>query len=587
MADYTTDRRLAAVLVADIAGYTQRIEKDEEGTVAAWQAARADVIDPVVTDHSGRIVKLTGDGFLAEFKTIIDAIRCSVAIQSGLADSALDFRIGVSLGDVIDDGEDIHGEGVNVAARIEALADPGGVSITGEVYSQIRRRLDLEFVDLGEHDFKNVSTPVHVYKIIVPGPEAASAPASPEPSGGAAPVPPGASDGPSIAVLPFDNVSGDPEQEYFSDGISEDLITDLSKIQNLRVASRHSSFSFKGQSSDMQEIAGKLGVTYVLEGSVRKSGDRVRINAQLIETATDGHVWADRYDGPLDDIFALQDEITEKIVAALHVQLTAQEAARPRKRITDSIEAYEIYLQGRAELYRMDPNGTLAASHLMRRAIKIDPNFAAAHATLSGAVQHGWVFAFPGFDDAYDEILPTAQRSVELDSSLGLAHARLGWALTFEGRYREAITSFEHAVELEPNHAETYLWFTEALNYAGDPVRGAVTGKKAMEMEPFDTPPVYNLVAGHSHYLLRNYGMAEALFRNTISKAPGFPLPYLLLGVVYFEMGRAEDAAAQFAVLYETMPPHVLDAVVSRLPYRDDEPQRRIRDALDSASQSA
>jgi tetratricopeptide (TPR) repeat protein len=364
--------------------------------------------------------------------------------------------------------------------------------------------------------------------------------------------------------------------------MAEDLITDLSKISNLYVAARNSSFSFKGQMPDIQEVAKKLKVSLVLEGSVRKMGDRLRINAQLINAADGDHLWAERYDGDMSEIFDFQDSIRAEIVTALNVQLTAREAARPRQRITDSVEAYEIYLQGRAEFYRFDPEGTLAATQLMRRAIEVDPNFAAAYATLSGTLQHGWTYAFPGFDDAFEQFLEIAQRGVELDNTLGLAHARLGWALIYFRLYDEAIVSFDHAVDLEPNHAETYIWFSEALNYAGDPARGSDCAKKAVEMEFFSTPPVYNLIEGHSHYLLRDYDRAEELLRRAISRAPGFPLPYLLLGIVYYEMGRADDAAAQFAILHKTIPTHVLDIVVSRLPYRDDEPKRRMRDALDN-----
>lgn len=385
---------------------------------------------------------------------------------------------------------------------------------------------------------------------------------------------------PSIAVLPFGNMSGDPEQEYFSDGITEDLITDLSKMSGLVVTARNAAFRFKGQDVDIIEAGRKLGVGHVLEGSVRKAGNRVRINAQLVETTTGGHVWADRYDGSLEDIFALQDEITEKIVAAMQVKLTVAEAVQPRQRVTDNVEAYELYLRGRGQWHRLDPEGTLAAAHLLRDAIKIDPEFAAAYAMLSGALQHGWSFAFPGFDDAFDQVLGAAQRAVELDDGLAPAHARLGWALVFSGRYEEAINSFERAVALEPFDAETHLWFTEALNFAGNPERGARMGARALDLEP-GAPGVFYLVAGHSHYLLRNYDKAVELLSIAIARTPGFPLPYLLLGIVYFEMGRTDDAVEQFNRLNDSLPSHVLDIVVDRLPYRDEEPKRRMLNALD------
>ena len=280
MADQSTQRRLAAILAADVVGYTRLMEKDADGTVAAWQAARADVIRPNALDHSGKLVKLTGDGFLIEFPTVLDAVNCAVAVQKELESSPLDFRIGVHMGDIIDDGEDIHGEGVNVAARLEGLGDAGGICISGSVHEQVRNRIDVTYDDLGEKEVKNVSAPVRVYAIRLDGAEApASKPVT-------API-----DKPSIAVLPFDNLSGDPEQEYFSDGITEDIITALSHIRQFFVIARNSTFTYKGRAVDVQTIAKDLGVRYVLEGSVRKSGKRLRISAQLIDGETGSHIW--------------------------------------------------------------------------------------------------------------------------------------------------------------------------------------------------------------------------------------------------------------------------------------------------------
>lgn len=400
------------------------------------------------------------------------------------------------------------------------------------------------------------------------------------PATGTASTPP---DKPSIAVLPFVNQSGDPEQEFFSDGIAEDLITDLAKLANLFVVSRNNAFAFKGQRIDIAELGRKLGVAHVLEGSVRKAGNRVRINAQLIEATTGGHVWADRYDGALDDIFTLQDEITAKIVAALQVKLTAQEAARPRQRVTDNAEAYEVYLRARSEWHRVDAEGTLAAAQLMREAINIDPGFAAAHAELSGILQQGWSFVYPGFEDAFDEMLAAAERAVELDDGLAQAHARLGWALIFFGRHDEARASFERAVALGPYEAESHLWFTEALNYAGDPAHGAKMGARAFELEP-GANGIFHFCVGHSHYLLRDYERAIELFEGAIARAPGFPLPYLFLGIVYCELGQTKAATEQFSKLHDALPPQVLDILVDRLPYRDAEPRRRIRTALEQAA---
>jgi TolB-like protein len=360
-------------------------------------------------------------------------------------------------------------------------------------------------------------------------------------------------DKPSIAVLPFNNLSDDPQQEYFSDGLAEDLITDISKISGLFVIARNSSFAFKGQAMDVKEIANKLGVKHVVEGSVRKMGSRLRISAQLIDASTGGHMWAERYDGDMENIFEFQDDI---------------------------VEAYEYYLRGRAELLRLGPEGTLAALHSLNEAIELDPEFAAAYALRCRVIQHGWTFGFPGFEKNFDQLMADAQRAVELDEGLAVAHAHLGWALTFNRRYDEAASSFEQAIALGPHDAETHLWFTEALNYAGDPARGAEMGARALELEPVPDG-IYYFCTGHSHYLLRDYDRAIELFTGAIARVPGFPLPYLLFGVVYFELGRLDDAAKQIGRLYNALPPEFLDSVLSRLPYRDEEPRRRIRAALD------
>ena len=299
-------KRLSAILIADVAGYTRLIEQDTDGTVAAWQAARAEVIDPAIAEHAGRVVKLTGDGFLAEFPTVLQA---AISMQEQFANSPLEFRMGVNLGDIVDDGDDIHGEGVNIAARIEGLAEPGGICISGGVYDQVRNRIEHGFEDMGEHVVKHVSAPVRVYGLQVEIAE--SGPAQMKPSD--LPLP----DKPSIAVLPFENMSGDPEQQYFSDGITEDIITDLSKASGLFVIARNSVFTYRGRAVKVQDVSRDLGVRYVLEGSVRKAGNRVRVTAQLIDGSSGGHLWAERYDRDLTDIFEVQDAVTQQIVAAL------------------------------------------------------------------------------------------------------------------------------------------------------------------------------------------------------------------------------------------------------------------------------
>jgi TolB-like protein/Flp pilus assembly protein TadD len=589
LAEERAQRRLAAILAADVVGYSRMMGADESGTLAALNAHRNEFVHPTTSRYGGRIVKLMGDGALVEFPSVVDAVECAVAVQQGMAkrnadvpeDRRITYRIGVNVGDIIIDGEDIYGDGVNIPARLEAEAEPGGVCISDNAYREVVGKIDLAFEDIGERALKNIAGTVKAYRWTLDAP--APIPTEREPiSPGTLVLP----DKPSIAVLPFDNMSGDPEQEFFSDGISEDLITDLSKLQNLFVISRNNAFAYKGQKIDIGDVGRKLRVAHVLEGSVRRAGNRVRINAQLIEAATGGHVWADRYDGALDDIFTLQDEITEKIVAALEVALTPQESVMPRQRVTENVEAYEFYLRGRAEFLRLNPEGTLAALHSLNKAIEVDPGFAAAYALRSGAIQHGWTFGFPGFEMNFDELLSNAQRAVELDDGLAVAHSRLGWALTFNRHYDEAAESFERAISLGPHDAETHLWFNEALNFAGDAVRGAKVGLRALELEPAPDG-IYFFCTGHSHYLLREYDRAIELFMGAIARIPGFPFPYLLLGVVYSEMGRTDDAAEQFDKLYAVLPPEALSVFLERLPYRDEEPRQRISEALAAVGAAA
>jgi adenylate cyclase len=324
-------RRLSAILAADIVGYTRLMEVDEDGTLAAWRGARADIIEPAIARHHGRIVKLTGDGFLAEFAAVSDAVVCAVALQTALDAGTLAFRMGINLGDVVEEAGDIYGEGVNIAARLEALAEPGGICLSAGVYDQVKNRVEETFTDLGERQLKHVAHPVRVYALNIDKP--ADAENSPAPSRAD-------SDKPSVAVLPFDNLSGDKEQEYFSDGMAEDIITALSRLRGFSVTARNSSFAYKGKSPDIRTVAKELGVRYVLEGSVRKAGNRVRITAQLIDGQSGNHIWAERYDRELDDIFELQDEITLTVVGALEPELGRAERERARHKATDNLAAW-------------------------------------------------------------------------------------------------------------------------------------------------------------------------------------------------------------------------------------------------------
>ena len=433
------ERRLAAILAADVVGYSRLMGADEAGTLAALKAHRSEFIDPKFAEHKGRIVKLMGDGVLVEFPSVVDAVECAVAVQQGMAernadvpeDTRIVFRIGINIGDIIVEGDDIYGDGVNVAARLEGLAEPGGICISRTVFNHVQGKVDFGFDDLGEQEVKNIPEPVRVFKVLLDAPAAehtaAPAPAAKrslrwplaaaslvalvivagfalwqfpwepreEPASVEAmafPLP----DRPSIAVLPFTNMSDDPNQEYFADGITEDLITDLTKISGLFVIARNSSFSYKDQQVKVRQVAEELGVRYVLEGSVRRAGDQVRINAQLIDATTGGHVWADRYDGTIEDIFALQDQVTQQIVTALAVSLSDEDEAQQTRHDTDNAEAHDAYLQGWAHYKLQTPAAFAEAIPFFEEAFQLDPNYAQAHAALASlywdAYQNAWAF---------------------------------------------------------------------------------------------------------------------------------------------------------------------------------------------------
>ncbi len=415
MAEERVQRRLAAILASDVVGYSRLMRADEAGTLAQLKTLRKELLDPKIAEYGGRIVKTTGDGILIEFPSAVDAVLHAVDVQQAMArrnadiaeSQRMEIRMGINVGDVIVEDDDLFGDGVNVAARLEGLADPGGICISGNANEQVRDKLQAMFEDLGEQQVKNIDRPVQAYRVSLDSEGAAKAT---DIQSGTAPL--SLPDKPSIAVLPFDNLSGDPEQEYFSDGMAEDLITDLSKISNLSVAARNSSFSFKGQMPDIKDVVEKLGVTFVLEGSVRKMGDRLRINAQLIDGADGRHIWAERYDGDMADIFEFQDDIREQIVSALQVSLTPTDKALTERKPTDSVEAYDLFLKGRANFYRHTLEDLLEAIKCFEVAIEIDPNFADAYGYLSYCHWWGWLQMLPEFDDNLDRANELAERGV-------------------------------------------------------------------------------------------------------------------------------------------------------------------------------
>jgi adenylate cyclase len=386
------ERRLAAILAADVAGYSRLMGADEEGTLERLKALRRELFDPTVAEHHGRIVKVAGDGLLVAFSSVVDAVRCAVAVQqamparnAGVPEARrIEWRIGINLGDLIVEGDDLYGDGVNIAARIEALADPGGVFVSHTVHDQVRDRLPLVFEDLGEQQLKNIVRPLRVYRV-----RDAPAPAA-EGTAPALPLP----DKPSIAVLPFANLSGDPEQEYFVDGMVEEITTAIARLPWLFVIARNSSFAYKGKSPDLRQVGRELGVRYVLEGSVRKAGNRVRITGQLIDTTTGAHIWADCFEGALDDIFALQDEVASRVVCAIEPKLRQSEIERAKRKPTESLDAYDLYLRAQAEYHKYTEGSVGQAIELAKRALAIDPAYAPAAALIGWCLQarsvRGW-----------------------------------------------------------------------------------------------------------------------------------------------------------------------------------------------------
>ena len=478
------ERRLTAILAADVVGYSRLMGANETGTLAALKALQADFIGHKITQHQGRIVKLTGDGMLVEFPSVVNAVACAAEVQGGMRDRnarvpqdrRIEFRIGVNLGDVIIEGEDIFGDGVNVAARLEEIAPVGGIAVSQSVRDHVGKRLHLIFEDMGERRLKNIERPIRVYSV--------SLDALPtEQTSGAASA--HLQEKPSIAVLPFINMSGDPEQEYFSDGITEDIITDLSKVSGLFVVARNTAFTYKGKSAEVQEVAKRLGVNFILEGSVRKAGSRVRVTGQLIDGKTGGHMWADRYDRDLTDIFAIQDEITHAIVEQLKVKLLPQEKKNIAQTPTDNVEAYTYYLRGRQFMERRSKAYYQLARQMFAKAAELDPLYARAYAGMADC--ESFLFLHYHVDNvAIDDILATSAKALALDSDLAEPHASRGLALSLEKRYDEATAEFEQAIALDAHSVEGHYFYGRACFTQGKLERAAALFERVAEIKPDD-----------------------------------------------------------------------------------------------------
>ena len=480
-------RRLAAILAADVVGYSRLMGVDEAGTLARLKALRKDVFDPRIAEHGGRIVKLMGDGTLVEFGSVVDAVHCAAEIQRAMAahnaevpeDQRIEFRMGINLGDVIVDGDDIYGDGVNVAARLETLAEPGGLFVSGVVHGQVEGKLDLAFDDLGAQTLKNIANPIRVYSVRIGGASADNA-AAPV---GALPLP----DKPSLAVLAFDNLSGDPEQEYFSGGIAEDIITELSKYRSLFVIARTSSFEYKGRALNVRTIGRELGVQYIVEGSVRRAGKRVRVTAQLVEAETGNHVWADRYDRDLEDIFAVQDEVTQAIVTAIEPELATAERQRAQRKPVESLDAWETYQRGLWHVFRYESGDNAKAKEFFQRAIELDPNFSSAYAGLAYANYYGVILDL--VDDPEEQIargIGFGKTAISIDPTDPFARVALGRVYLIVGEHEASLAELDMAIALTPNYANAHFGRAHTLWQAGRPEEAIVSHDEAIRLSPRD-----------------------------------------------------------------------------------------------------
>jgi len=533
-------RRLAAILAADVAGYSRLMGADEEGTLERLKALRCDLVDPKIAEHHGRIVKTTGDGLLVEFASIVDAVRCAVAVQQAMperntgigADDRIELRIGINLGDVIVEGEDLYGDGVNIAARIEALADAGGVFVSNTVHDHVRDRLPFVFEDLGEQQVKNIIRPVRVYRVrdtaAVKGP---STPALPLP------------DKPSIAVLPFANMSGDPEQEYFADGMVEEIITALSRIRWLFVIARNSSFTYKGQAVDVKQVGRELGVRYVLEGSVRKAGGRLRITAQLIDAPTGAHLWADRFDGSLEDVFDLEDKVASSVAGVIEPALQAAEIARSAHRPTNDLTAYDLYLRAYAMFISSAPQ-IPEALRLTEQAIARDPRFGPALAWAAlcyyRLLDGGWTE-----DREADRLKGAdfARRALEVAGDDPGVVVNAAFALAYFGEDIEAMIAWaDRALTLNPNYARGWLISGVLRLRAGQPDIAIEHVNSSLHLSPRARVGNSLAVIGSAHFLSRRFDEAARSLLIAIQDSPSSPQPYRFLAACYAHMGRLDDA---------------------------------------------
>ncbi len=611
------ERKLTAILCADVFGYSRLMGKNEEATLRSLSSSRK-LIDSLIEQHRGRFVNSAGDSVLAEFASVVNAVQCAVEIQATLktenanlpSDRRMEFRIGVNLGDVMVDGEQIYGDGVNVAARLESLAEPGGICISGKVHDEIRSKLALGYQDLGAQQVKNITEPVRVFRVMLEGGTAnatrttakakerslrkhwhggvfslaglaliaavivfvqhlslkppatsASIPAAQSP---ALPLP----DKPSIAVLPFTNLSGDREQEYFSDGITDDLTTALSRLPGLFVIDRNSAFTYKGKPVKAQQVSRELGVRYVLEGSVRKEADQVRITAQLADATTGADLWAVHYDRPLRDIFALQDEIVQRIVTTLNLQLDLMQRGADVRQTTDNLEAYDNFLRGLVYIWSLTKGDNAKARQMFEKAIGLDPKYARAYAALGYSYWVAWAHQWSHDPHFLDRALQLEQQTIALDDSLAFAHMALGQIYLYKKQYDQATAEAERAIALDPNSAFGYRALAFIMNWSGKPAEGIGLAEKAMRVDPRNRD-YYLWLEGGSYTQMGRYEEAIPILKRHLARYPNSFGAHYILVLDYTELGREDEARAEATEVLRLSPNFSLDAEKRLNPQKD------------------
>ena len=552
MAEERVERRLTAILAADVAGYSRLMGADEEGTLAQLKAHRRELVDQQVEEHQGRIVKTTGDGMLVEFASVVNAARCAVEIQRGMIarnvdvpqQKRIEFRIGINVGDIIIDGGDIFGDGVNVAARLEGLAKPGGICVSGRVQEDVRGKLDIAFADEGEQQLKNIAWPVRVYRAELSSVASTARTILPIP------------DKPSIAVLPFDNLSAELDQAYLADGIVEAITAALSSIRSFFVIARNSAFTYKGLAKNVRSIGSELGVAYVLEGSVQKAGNRLRITVQLIETEGGAHVWSARYDGTVDDIFDLQDRITEQVAGALQPSIRIAEIERSRRKRPQDLGAYDYAMRAMPHVWALEKEESAKALELLDQALAIDPEYPLA---LSLA---GWCHAQRSVYNWADDIAASqalagkfAERGAELSGNDPLILAVLGAVHTFVRNHGTARVLLERALALDPNAAWAWSRLGWIENYSDRPERAIECFERALRLSPLDPMNFNNYVGmGSAHEVLQAYDKAVALYRRALEERPHAKWIYRHLASSLSGAGRMEEAKDAYAEMMRNYP---------------------------------